>query len=571
MEIRTMQEYVNYIGIYGGKSVCQMKGADQQYQKYSYDDLKRNAKLVSVYLERVKHLGKNGFAALYSENRPEWFMTYLGITYNGIWAVPLDARLTDREVKNLVLDCGVRVLFLSKACYDNLASEPDLMSHIQEFIVFDPTEQMLKDKKIVSFEKVLEEGRKYELKDHPVKPEDVTSLIYTSGTTGKPKGVMLTNANFASQVNSLQHAVPLNTETVLLSVLPLHHTFEFSVELTVMFKGGTITYAESLKPKQMLANVAETKANVMIGVPLLFEKIYEGIMRNIRALAFPVRMIVMFMYGLAGLFKSGKSLMRFIRKKANLDSVDFMISGAAPLSNKVATGFDTLGFSLLNGYGLTESSPVISVNRLEKKIRNETVGIPIRDVEVAIHIPDAEGHGEIIARGPNIMLGYYKNKKATDEVIDKEGWLHTGDIGMIDTFEGETYLHITGRSKNIIVTRGGKNVYPEEIEENLNNCPSILEALVIGVPESSDNKGENIYAFIVPDYEYFNLLASTQGFKNTEDNIKKHIDKEVREVNRLMKDYQKIQGFRIRRDEFDKTSTKKIKRYLFSGKDFLNT
>ncbi|OHD57517.1 MAG: hypothetical protein A2014_04710 [Spirochaetes bacterium GWF1_49_6] len=576
MEIKTFQEYVNYIGIYGSKTVSQMKGANDQYTKYSYDDLKRNAKLVSVYLERVKHIGKGGFASIYSENRPEWMMAYMGIVYNGVWAVPLDARLTDREVKNLVLDCGVRVMFLSKSCYENLISEPELMSHIQEFIIFDPSEDMLKNKKIKSFESILEEGRKYELKDHPVKPQDVASLIYTSGTTGKPKGVLLTHANFASQVNSIQHAVMITSEDTQLSVLPLHHTFEFSVELVVMFKGGTETYAESLKPNKMLANVAETGVTMMVGVPLLFEKIYEGIMRNIRALPFPTRQIVLLLFGVAGALtkptdgKSGKKLMKMIRQKAHLDKVRFMISGAAPLSQKVAKGFKTLGFTLLNGYGLTESSPVVSVNRLEKKIRNETVGIPIKDVEVMISSPDIEGHGEVLVRGPNIMLGYYRNKKATDEVIDKDGWLHTGDIGKLDMLDGDQYLHITGRSKSMIVTKGGKNVYPEEIEELINNCPSVLESIVIGVPESQDSKGESIYAYIVPNYEYYDTLAGTQGFKNTEENIEKHLDKEVREVNRLLKDYQKIQGFRIRREEFQKTSTKKIKRYLFSGKDYMN-
>ncbi|NPV01186.1 MAG: AMP-binding protein [Brevinematales bacterium] len=576
MEIKTFQEYVNYIGIYGSKTVSQMKGADDQYKKYSYDELKRNAKLVSVYLERVKHIGKGGFASIYSENRPEWMMAYFGIVYNGVWAVPLDARLTDREVKNLVLDCGVRVMFLSKSCYENLIAEPELISHIQEFIIFDPNEEMLKNKKIKSFESIMEEGRKYELKDHPVKPQDVASLIYTSGTTGKPKGVLLTHANFASQVNSLQHAVPLTSEDNQLSVLPLHHTFEFSVELAVMFKGGTETYAESLKPNKMLANVAETGVTIMVGVPLLFEKIYEGIMRNIRALPFPTRQIVLLLFGIAGALtkptdgKSGKKLMKMIRQKAHLDKVKFMISGAAPLSQKVAQGFKILGFTLLNGYGLTESSPVVSVNRLEKKIRNETVGIPIKDVEVMINSPDVEGHGEVLVRGPNIMQGYYRNKKATDEVIDKDGWLHTGDIGKLDTLNGDQYLHITGRSKSMIVTKGGKNVYPEEIEELINNCPSVLESIVIGVPESQDSKGESIYAYIVPNYEYFDTLAKTQGFRNTEDNIEKHLDKEVREVNRMLKDYQKIQGFRIRREEFQKTSTKKIKRYLFSGKDYMN-
>jgi long-chain acyl-CoA synthetase len=578
MEIKTLQDFVDYIGIYGSKTVSRIKKADNgDYEKHSYEKLQKNAKAVCAYLEKVKHLKKGGMVAVFSENRPEWFMAYLGIVYNGIWAVPLDARLTDREVKNLVLDCGTKTIFLSKAMYENISGEPEIMNHITEFIIFDDDEKLAKNKKVKLFRDVIEEGRKLEVKTRDIDGEDIASLIYTSGTTGNPKGVMLSHGNFASQIMSLRTAVPMGPDDTLISLLPLHHTFEFTIELELMYKGAAITYAESFKVNKMLANITETNVTIMVGVPLLFEKIFDGIMRKIRGMPAPVRAIILSMFRSverknerAGNNLAGVKKFAFLRKKAGLDKIKFMISGAAPLNSKVGAGFGALGFNLLNGYGLTEASPVVAVNRLDRKVLNDSVGIPIDDVEVMIDNPNSEGQGEVLVKGPNVMKGYYENDKATKETIDKKGWLHTGDVGKIEVVDGNTYLYITGRYKNIIVTPGGKNVYPEEIEEVLNNSELILESIVLGVPVSSESKGENIYAFIVPDYEYIDSIAKIQGFDNTEEHIEKEIDKHIKQVNKQLRDYQKIKGYRIRREEFPKTSTKKIKRYLFTGKDFLN-
>jgi long-chain acyl-CoA synthetase len=574
MEITTLQDYVDQIGIFGAQIAGQMKLDGDDYTKYSYLDMQKNAKIVAAYLDKKKHLKKGGMAAVLSENRPEWFFAYLGIIYNGIWAVPLDAKLTDREVKNLVLDSGVRIIFLSRLMYENIQEVPEIMSHITEFIVFDPTPKILKDKKVISFAQVLETGAKLELKKATVKPEDVASLIYTSGTTGNPKGVMLTHRNFSHQVNVIPGWLHFDQSDTLLSVLPLHHTFEFSIELAVMSTGVSITYAESMKANKMLANISETNVTMMVGVPLLYEKIYDGIMRKIRAMSFPVKQIIMGLYHLVGALnkitnnKAGKAVFGFIRKKASLNNVRFMISGAAPLNQKVGKGYATLGMTLLNGYGLTETSPVIACNRMNIKIKNESVGRIFPHVEVRINKPDELNNGEILIKGPNVMKGYFNNKKATDEMIDKEGWLHTGDIGMMDH---DGYLYITGRSKNMIVTSGGKNVYPEELEEYINNDEGVLESLVLGVPEGEHSMGEKIYAYVVPNYEYFDQMASVQGFKNTEENIAQYIEKHMREVNKYLQDYKKIMGHRVRVEEFPKTSTKKIKRYLFSGADYNNS
>lgn len=577
LNMKTIRELVNTIGIYGAKTAGQMKDSSGEYQKFSFYEYQNNAKHLAAYFERVKHLKKGEPIVIYSENRPEWMMAYFGIVYNGYWAVPLDARLSDLEVKNLIQDCSAKIMVLSSSQYETICNEPEILHQIHEFIVLDNNKELAhENKKIKLFHTVLDEGKAQvsKFKPNDLSEEDVASLIYTSGTTGNPKGVLLTHKNFSHQFINLPKAVPIGSEDTILSLLPLHHTFEFSVELTCFFTGASITYAESFKPNKMLANVRETGVTIMVGVPLIFEKIYEGIMRTVRNLPIVVKQLVMGLYYLtSGLNKvtnnqTGKATFKFLREKASLSSVLYVISGAAPLNYKVAKGFETLGITLVNGYGLTETSPVLSVNPPYGKIKNDTVGLLIPEVEVIIEQQDDIGNGEILARGPNIMKGYYKNKKTTDEVIDADGWLHTGDIGKLDS---EGYLHITGRKKNIIVTPGGKNVYPEEIEELLTNSPFILEALVLGVAEAEHSKGEHIVALIVPNFEYFDTFGSLNALKITEEFINSTIDKHVRDVNQELADYKKIRNWQIRQEEFPKTSTRKIKRYLFTGKDFLTT
>ncbi len=577
MPLKTVRDLVNYIGIFGNKVATQMKNENEDYQKFTFEEYQMNAKSIAAYFEREKKLGKEDMVAIYSENRPEWMMAYFGIVYNGLWAVPIDARLSEWEVKNLIFDCRADIIFTSQACYENLVNQPDLIKHLKEIIIFDlmfSGKKMPNDPKVKSFKEILETGRKLEpkMKTISVDEDDVASLIYTSGTTGNPKGVMLTHGNFAHQFNNLPKAVPLTFEDTLLSLLPLHHTFEFSVELTCFFVGLTITYAESFKANRMLANIKETNVTVLVAVPLIYEKIYEGIMRQLKSLPIGLKQFLIGLYYLVeGLNKitnkkAGKLIFKFLRNKANLSNIRFAVSGAAPLSTKVARGFETIGLTLLNGYGLTEAAPVVSVNRVDKKIKNQSVGLLVDYVEAKIDNPDELGNGELLVRGPNVMKGYYKKPKETKEVIDKNGWLHTGDIGRIDS---EGYIYITGRKKNIIVTPSGKNVYPEEIEELLNESPFILESLVLGVPESEHSKGEYIYAYIVPDFEYFETYANINNVKVTDEFVEKIIAEHVRNVSSILPDYKKIRGWKIRKEEFPKTSTRKIKRYLYTGDDFL--
>jgi len=258
--------------------------------------------------------------------------------------------------------------------------------------------------------------------------------------------------------------------------------------------------------------------------------------------------------------EAGKKIFKGLREKAGLSSLRLMVAGGAPMPPDVARAFNRLGFTFVQGYGLTESSPVLTFNPIDKR-KDDSIGLPIPGAEMKTVNPDSRGIGEILARGPMVMKGYYNNKAATDEVL-KDGWLYTGDIGWADS---EGYYYITGRLKNAIVTPAGKNVYPEEIEFEIGKSPYILESLVLGFP-TRDQRGEEIQAIVVPDFEYFDVLAEEREKSFTWEEIETIIKKEIYERCSHLADYKRVKYIQLREEEFEKTSTKKIKRFLFKQK-----
>ncbi|MFH1347123.1 MAG: AMP-binding protein, partial [Candidatus Margulisiibacteriota bacterium] len=381
---------------------------------------------------------------------------------------------------------------------------------------------------------------------------DTASIVYTSGTTGVPKGVMLTHRNIMSNVVSVASLFDLGPKDNFLSVLPLHHTFETTAGFLGPFhEGCTITYAESLKSYSILRNMRETGVTVMCGVPLLYQLFYDGILREVEEKGLSKVFSVLF--AVSRFFKSviganiGKTLFKTVHKKFG-GKIRFFVSGGAALDPDVARNFDLMGFIILQGYGLSESSPILTCNTL-KKNKIGSVGKAIPGVE--IKIAGAEPVGEILAFGPNIMMGYYKRKELSSRVV-VNGWLHTGDVGYLDE---EGFLFITGRSKDVIVTGSGVNVYPEEIEFVLNKIPAVKESCVMGdkVKTGARKGTEEVIALIVPDFE---KLGET-----SEEFIHKTISEEVRNLNKKMADYKRIARFIIRKEELPKTRLKKIKRF----------
>ena len=418
--------------------------------------------------------------AILSENRPEWAIADLSILSAGAITVPIYATLAAGEIEYILKNCGARLLF---------ASSPDLMGkvvHLQKeldlkIVLFDAPYRV-SGPRVWWFGELLglggtataEHRRELAQRIEQAKPEEAASIIYTSGTTGSPKGVILTHSNFLSNCRAVEEVIPIGQQDTLLSFLPLSHVFErMAGYYFVLSVGGTIAYAENLEavPKNLL----ETRPTVFTGVPRFYEKMHERILEAVGQ-ASPVRRALFHWAFRVGRGRSLKQRIAdrlvFSKLRARLGgNLRFCVSGGAPLSKTIAEFFYTTGILILEGYGLTETSPVITCNRLDR-FRFGTVGLAVPGVEIQI-----AGDGEILTRGPHVMQGYFQNPSATAEVIGPEGWFHTGDIGALDS---DGFLTITDRKKDLIKTSGGKMVAPQKLEAALKADPLIADCVVIG-------------------------------------------------------------------------------------------
>lgn len=527
--------------------------------RYTYREVIARARSLAGHLSR-DHYRTLEFVGLLSENRPEWPICYLAIVAAGKTVVPIDANLKATEVAAIVRHAGLGAVICSARC-DALLDSITIPLRI---IPLDQPSSRIDETPHSYDESFRELSSLEELYDSsPDRLSALAALIYTSGTTGTPKAVMLTHSNLVSNVKQAVASLHFGHEDVFLSVLPLHHTFEATCGfMAAMMVGATIVYAQSLKSKDILEDIGSNKVTVMCGVPLLYEKMYQSIQRKLEVAPRHRRLLFHTLYGTSKVAwkmgrKAGVTLFASLRRKAGLESVRMFVSGGAALPPRIAEFFNLIGFTFLQGYGMTECSPVISVNRPED-IEFGSVGPPLRDVEVRIDRPDASGIGEIIVRGPNTTPGYRDNPTATAELL-RDGWLHTGDLGRIDS---NGHIWITGRAKNVIVSAAGKNIYPEELEEHLVLTPSIVEAVVFG-RKKDGKQGEEVRAVIVPDMEYFIVTHGLSAESPDMEKIRAVIDADVKQVNSRVADYKRIGGYDIQLEELQKTSTKKIKRFLY--------
>jgi len=537
-------------------SIALSNWKDEGFRSITYSELEAK---VSLFARGLNSLGiqKNDKVGIFCENRPEWGMVYLGILRSGGVVVPLDPLLKCSEIKVLVRDSGMKGLVTSNKFIADSVETTKKIPGFEFLICVDET----KGDGIFSFSEALAKGRDNDCRFPGIVPEDVAVIIYTSGTTGKSKGVMLTHKNILSDVQGTKEALELYPWDNFLSVLPLHHTLECTAGLLIPLSSGCrVTYARSLKSKEILEDMKNFGATLLIGVPLLYEKLFTGLKKSIQKKSFFARFTFRICFNLAKISKKsigmnlGKMVFKNLRKKAGLSSIRILVCGAAPLSATIPECFDLLGIKFLQGYGLTETSPVLTLNPYSKP-KYLSVGKAIPGAELKIFEPDRDGVGEILAKGDMVMKGYYNNHKESEKVL-KDGWLHTGDFGWKDK---EGYFYIAGRKKNVIVTSAGKNVYPEEVENQLLQSPYILEALVLGRKVSEGV--EEVGAVIVPNYEYIKQASGDQA--RDEEKIKILIKDEIAKCCQGIADYKRVKHFRIRQDEFEKTSTRKIKRFLF--------
>lgn len=537
-------------------NIAMRYAVSDSFRAITYDDFYRLVMQAAECLRRagIKPGDKVGILA---ENRPEWGATYFATLFLGAINVPLDSLLKQQELSYIILHSGIKALVASAKLIPEIESLRDSIETFQTIISM--------DKDYGDFPYLLGNA------DFPLIPapavsiDDLAVIIYTSGTTGLAKGVMLSHGNIISDIWGSLQCIDMHQNDIFISILPLHHTFECTCGfLTPLSGGASITYARGLAPRLIIEDIRNNKATIMLGVPLLYEKIFGGLTKEISKKPPFTRAKFKTAYGISKFFmkvfnlEAGKALFGGLREKAGLSSIRLMIAGGAPMMPEIAEAFNILGFRLIQGYGLTESSPVLTLNPLNE-YKNDSIGKPLPNARLKINKPNESGIGEIIANGPMVMKGYFKNPQATAEVI-RDGWLYTGDLGRVD---GEGYYYIAGRSKNVIVTPGGKNVYPEEIEFNLNKSPYILESLVLGRPVDG---GEEIEAIIVPDLEYFSARAQEKGIELSELNIEKTIKLEVAKLSEELAEYKRVKYIIIREEAFEKTSTRKIKRYLYYNK-----
>ena len=499
-------------------------------------------------------LVKGDRVAVLSENRTEWALSYLAAVTSGLVAVPLDRDLSPSEIRHVISVSQPKLLLCSETYWDQLSEYRRDLSSLERVISMEEE----RGEADMSLAEALDRGQqelnrgstRYE--DSRPSREDAAAIIFTSGTTGVSKGVILTHGNLVSNVMAISQYVAIH-QGVVLSVLPLHHTYECTAGLLVaLYQGCTICHAESLR--RIPDNLCETKATVLLGVPLLFENLYRRIESAAEEKGRKRFRLAKGIAGLAeGLFRVNMRRRIFKQVHQKLGGhMGLFISGGAAVNPKVAKGFRELGINFIQGYGMTEASPIISVNRVDC-LKDDSVGLPLPGLEVKI-IDD-----EILVRGPSVMRGYYLNDVATGETL-MEDWLHTGDLGFLDE---DGFLYISGRRKSLIVTANGKNIYPEEIEALLNESPYILESLVWGGPEEDPSKTE-VQAVIVPFREAFDKEFGPVQYD--EKNIYEVISKEVKIKCKRLSPHKRVRKIVLRSEEFEKTTTRKIKRFLYTVK-----
>ena len=483
---------------------------------------------------------------LTGKNRPEWAVAYYAIASAGAVIVPLDYTLHEEELKNLIDFSEPVAALVDKEKYNMVKG---MLPEGAPYYALDPANENY----VLSLENAPLEK--------PVKREitDLVAILYTSGTTGIPKGVMLSNSNLVNDCFLAQMNMQIYHTDVFYALLPVHHAYTMlSVLVVGLAQSAEVVFAKRLVVKEMLKDLKDGQITIFLGVPMLFNKLIANIMKGVREKGIMVYGIVRFLMFISGILKKfgikvGKKIFgKMILDKANLSSIRICISGGGPLPSSTFRMFNQLGLDFVQGYGLTETSPIVTLNPIYH-FKVKSVGLVLPEIQVKIINPDKEGRGEIALKGPTVMQGYYKNPSATDAVMDLNGYFYTGDMGYLDK---ENFLYLTGRKKNIIVTAGGKNVFPEEIEDRFQLYPEIEQILVRGFYMDGKKKqdiGEMIEALVYP----------SEDLRNTgdPDGIQKKLEEIVNNVNRQLASYMKIARVRVVDQPFEESSTKKIKRY----------
>ena len=512
----------------------------------SYNESMAKIQAVARWLHS-KGIRKGDNVAVTGKNSPEWDVAYLGILFAGATVIPIDYNLKNEEIDTLLKASHSVMLFVDEEKHPYY------------------TDNKGKLKEVISLKKDMG-TYVYTLDGPDAKLEesgesDVAAILFTSGTTGEPKGVMLTHQNLVSDCYLAQGTPLILYHTdVFYAILPIHHAYcMLAVFMETISVGAEVVFGKKMVSSVMLKELKEGKVTMLLGVPLLFYKLLAGIIRGMKAKGKAVYGILYFLMKISGFIKKvfgknpGKKLFGTVLEKASLSTIRICICGGGPLAPSVFRKFNQMGINFVQGYGLTETSPIINLNPIEH-YKETSVGVTIPQVEMKILNPDERGVGEVIVKGPMVMKGYYEMPEETAASFTSDGYLLTGDLGYLDS---ERYLYLTGRAKNTIVTEGGKNVYPEEIENEFQLFFDDIEQIMIrGYVKDEKMKTEAIEALVYPNPELKNKSDQPLG----KDEVKARVDAIITEVNQRLQPYQKISRTVILDKPMEMTTTKKIKR-----------
>ena len=556
MKFTDLKDMLNQTGeVYGDRPAYIFKTEEKgKFRIITHKEFRENINALGTTLIQMGLKDKR--IAVISENRYEWELSYLAVVAGVGVIVPLDKALPDNELESLILRSQVEAIIYSSK-YDAIMNtlREKKNTNLKYFISMDleeNTQGIYAEKALVEKgKKLLADGNKTYI-DAKIDAEKMGIMLFTSGTTAMSKAVMLSHKNLVTNVMDIIQRFDLTDEDRFLSFLPLHHVFECTVGFLYPISiGGSIAFCEGVK--HMAENIKEFEITAMISVPAVFDIIYRKVMKTIEK------------KGKLANLEKGKKVSQFLLKmKIDLrkqlfkevheslgPKLKLVVTGGAALDPETEKGFNDLGFDVEQGYGLTETAPVIAAET-PKCRRLGSIGKKFPSVEVKIDDPDEEGIGELMAKGPSIMLGYYENEEATKSALESDGWFHTGDLARIDK---DGFIYISGRKKSVIVLNNGKNVFPEEIETLLNKVEGIKETFVF---EKKEDDGDvKVCVEIVYDKELIKELYNIEG----EENIKEFLWDKVKEVNKLMPKYKYVREMFITEEPLIKTTTLKIKRH----------
>ena len=559
--LRSVEKYPNE------SCILEKPNHKEPYKVITYKEFGEDVFALGTALINILNL-KDKRVIIIGETQYGWYVSYMAMLCGVGIVSPIDRELPENEIENLVRRSRASAIIYSPKNGEAINKVKENVPEVEYFI------EMRSDKKLegkdvgllnlIELGKALRNSGNKTFEEIEIDPEEFKVLFFTSGTTAKSKGVMLNNRNLAENINAVTAYVRLYPSDRLFSVLPLHHCYESTIGfLYPMSQGASVAICEGLR--YIVPNLQEAKPTAILTVPLLVESLYKKI--NEQIVKSKKDKIVNTMIHVTNVLKAaGFDIKKKVFKEIydNLGgNLRIVVSAAAPIDKKVGVWLENIGITFLQGYGLTETAPISALTP-EYKPCIGSAGKPIVQAQVKIKNPNENGEGEILIKTPTLMIGYYEDEEETKKVIDEDGYFNSGDIGYIDD---DGFIFITGRSKNVIVTQNGKNIYPEEIEMMLDKVDEIKESMVYGKEPDKNSKKEQkeliITARVIPDYEKIEELHG----KISEKEIYNLIWNKIKEVNKKLTSYKAVKSLEIKEGEFEKTSTMKIKRYKELNKD----